>query len=138
MRGKNKKSYPPRKKNSRKRNNNNEASNRNQRSLSTGKSGGDNKKSDSRENLNTGETSQRASRRSIRPSQRGRFRGRSGGGFKKSDLDPSTLVNKTIKVKEGEKEIETRAFAKLDIHSLLQEKIKRINSKWITRQDKLR
>ena len=137
MRGKNKKSYPPRKKNSRKRNSNNEASNRNQRSPSTRKSGGDNKKSDSRENRNTGETSQRASRRSARPSQRGRFRGRSGGGFKKSDLDPSTLVNKTIKVKEGEKEIETRAFAKLDIHSLLQEKIKRKGYEFTTEiQDK--
>ena len=137
MRGKNKKSYPPRKKNSRKRNSNNEASNRNQRIPTTRKSGGDNKKSDSRENRNTGETSQRASRRSARPSQRGRFRGRSGGGFKKSDLDPSTLVNKTIKVKEGEKEIKTRAFAKLDIHSLLQEKIKRKGYEFTTEiQDK--
>ena len=132
MRGKNKKSYPPRKKDSRKRNSNNEASSRNQRSPSIRKSGGDYKKSDPRENLNTGETSQRA-----RPSQRGRFRGRSGGGFKKSDLDPSTLVNKTIKVKEGEKEIKTRAFAKLDIHSLLQEKIKRKGYEFTTEiQDK--
>lgn len=125
MRGKNKKSYPPRKKNNTKRNSNNEASNRSERSPSRRKSSGDNKKSDPGENRQRGDGSQRSSRRSARPSQRGRSGGRSGGRFKKSDLDPSTLVNKSIKVNDGGKKVVTRAFIALEIHSQLQEKIKR-------------
>ena len=136
MRGKNKKSYPPRKKNRTRKDSNSESYNRTERSHERRKSSGDNKKIESKENRKRKETAQRSGR-NKRPNNRGRFRGRSGGGFKKSDLDPSTLVNKTIKVKEGEKEIKTRAFAKLDIHSLLQEKIKRKGYEFTTEiQDK--
>ena len=136
MRGKNKKSYPPREKNRTRKDSNSESSNRSERSPSRRKSSGDNKKGDSRENRKRKETSQRSGR-NKRPNNRGRDRGRSSGGFKKSDLDPSTLVNKTIKVKDGVKEIETRAFVKLDIHPHLQEKIKRKGYEFTTEiQDK--
>ena len=136
MRGKNKKSYPPREKNRTKKDSNSKSSNRSERSPSRRKPSGDVKKGDSRENRKRKETSQRPER-NKRPNNRGRVRGRSGGGFKKSDLDPSTLVNKTIKVKEGVKEIETRTFVKLDIHPRLQEKIKRKGYEFTTEiQDK--
>ena len=42
-------------------------------------------------------------------------RGRSGGRFKKSDLDPSMMVNKTIKLDEEKRNIQSRRFEELDI-----------------------
>ena len=136
MRGKNKKSYPPRGKNRSRKDSNSKSSNGSERSPSRRKSSGDVKKGDWRENRKRKETSQRPER-NKRPNNRGRGRGRSSGGFKKSDLDPSTLVNKTIKVKEGVKEIETRTFVELDIHPRLQEKIKRKGYEFTTEiQDK--
>ena len=52
-------------------------------------------------------------------------RNRSGGGrFKKSDLDPSMMVNTTIKIKEDKKCFQTRAFYELDISPKLQSRIK--------------
>ena len=136
MRRKNKKSYHPREKNRTRKDSNSKSSNRSERSPSRRKSSGDIKKSDSRENRKRKDTSQRPGR-NKRPENRGRVRGRSGSGFKKSDLDPSTLVNKTIKVKEGIKEIMTRAFLKLDIHPHLQEKIKKKGYEFTTEiQDK--
>ena len=51
-------------------------------------------------------------------------RGRSGGRFKKSDLDPSMMVNKTIKLYEEKRNIQSRRFEELDINPHLQSKIK--------------
>jgi ATP-dependent RNA helicase RhlE len=136
MREKNKKSYPPRGKNRSRKDSNSKSSNGSERSPSRRKSSGDFKKGDWRENRKRKETSQTPGK-NKRPNNRGRVRGRSSGGLKKSDLDPSTLVNKTIKVKDGVKEIETRAFVKLDIHPHLQEKIKRKGYEFTTEiQDK--
>ena len=136
MRRKNKKSYHPREKNRTRKDSNSKSSNRSERSPSRRNSSGDIKKSDSRENRKRKDTSQRPER-NKRPNNRVRVRGRSGSGFKKSDLDPSTFVNKTIKVKEGVKEIETRTFEELDIHPRLQEKIKRKGYEFTTEiQDK--
>jgi ATP-dependent RNA helicase RhlE len=136
MREKNKKSYPPRGKNRSRKDSNSKSSNGSEKSPSRRKSSGDFKKGDWRENRKRKETSQTPGK-NKRPNNRGRVRGRSSGGLKKSDLDPSTLVNKTIKVKDGVKEIETRAFVKLDIHPHLQEKIKRKGYEFTTEiQDK--
>jgi|TARA_X000000368_G_scaffold951_1_gene772 ATP-dependent RNA helicase RhlE len=136
MRRKNKKSYHPREKNRTRKDSNSKSSNRSERSPSRRNSSGDIKKSDSRENRKRKDTSQRPGR-NKKSNNRVRVRGRSGSGFKKSDLDPSTFVNKTIKVKEGVKEIETRTFEELDIHPRLQEKIKRKGYEFTTEiQDK--
>ena len=66
----------------------------------------------------------------------GNFRsgGRNGGGgnsrgrgsrFKKTRLDPTTLVNTSIKMKEERAEVVTRSFAKMEIHPELQSRIER-------------
>ncbi len=53
-------------------------------------------------------------------------RNRSGGGrFKKSDLDPSMMINTTIKIKEHKKEVQTRSFGEMDINQQLQSRIKK-------------
>lgn len=66
----------------------------------------------------------------------GNSRGR-GGRFKKTRLDPTTLVNTSIKINEEKAEVVTRSFAEMKIHSELQSRIERkgyINSTEI--QDK--
>ena len=66
----------------------------------------------------------------------GNFRsgGRNGGGgnsrgrgsrFKKTRLDPTTLVNTSIKMKEERAEVVTRSFSKMEIHPELQSRIER-------------
>ena len=47
-----------------------------------------------------------------------------GGRFKKSDLEPSMMVNTTIKIKEEKNYFQTRAFYELDISPKLQSRIK--------------
>ncbi|MBT6567608.1 MAG: DEAD/DEAH box helicase [Flavobacteriaceae bacterium] len=51
--------------------------------------------------------------------------GRSGGGsrFKKQQLDPNTLINKTLTQTE-KKEVVTRSFASLPLHAKLQSRLK--------------
>ena len=66
----------------------------------------------------------------------GNSRGR-GGRFKKTRLDPSTLVNTSIRVNEDKAEVVTRSFSEIEIHPELQSRIERkgyINSTEI--QDK--
>ena len=66
----------------------------------------------------------------------GNSRGR-GGRFKKTRLDPTTLVNTSIKINEEKAGVVTRSFAEMKIHSELQSRIERkgyINSTEI--QDK--
>ena len=54
----------------------------------------------------------------------GNSRGR-GGRFKKTRLDPTTLVNTSIKIKEERAEVVTRSFAEMEIHPELQSRIER-------------
>ena len=54
----------------------------------------------------------------------GNSRGR-GSRFKKTRLDPTTLVNKSIKVNEEKIEVVSRSFAEMEIHSELQSRIER-------------
>jgi ATP-dependent RNA helicase RhlE len=74
----------------------------------------------------------------LRPNRSGggsfRSGGRNGGGensrgrgvrFKKTRLDPTTLVNTSIKIKEERAEVVTRSFAKMEIHPKLQSRIER-------------
>jgi len=61
----------------------------------------------------------RSSRRNSKP------RGRSGGRFQKSDIDPSMMVNKTIKLEEEKMDIQTRRFEELDINPQLKSRIKK-------------
>ena len=66
----------------------------------------------------------------------GNSRGR-GGRFKKTRLDPTTLVNTSIKINEEKAGVVTRSFSEMKIHSELQSRIERkgyINSTEI--QDK--
>ena len=52
-------------------------------------------------------------------------RNRSGvGRFKKSDLEPSMMVNTTIKLKEDKKDFQTRTFHELDLSPKLKLRIK--------------
>ena len=65
-------------------------------------------------------------------------RNRSGSGrFKKSDLEPSMMVNTTIKIKDDKKCFQPRAFYQLDISPKLQSRIKNKGYKKTTEiQDK--
>ena len=65
-------------------------------------------------------------------------RNRSGGSrFKKSDLEPSMMVNTTIKIKDDKKCFQPRAFYELDISPKLQSRIKNKGYKKTTEiQDK--
>ena len=54
----------------------------------------------------------------------GNSRGR-GGRFKKTRLDPTTLVNTSIKINEERAEVVTRSFAEMEIHPELQSRIER-------------
>ena len=51
-------------------------------------------------------------------------RGRSGSRYKKSDLDPRMMVNKTIILDEEKRNIQSRRFEELDINPQLQSRIK--------------
>ena len=121
MRGKNRKDYSPQDKSKAPRERTTETRSKDKDSSSPRKS---------RDSDQEGKKSYRAGgggRKKFGDRSRGRSsnpRGRSRGSFKKSDIDPAMMVNKTINLKAEKKAVETRAFVELDIDPQLQSKIK--------------
>jgi ATP-dependent RNA helicase RhlE len=136
MRGKKRKDYSPRKKNNTQREGTSESNSRDKNNSTPKKNkdagsdskkssrSGDRKKFGDRSRSRNPNSKGQSGNRSGGPS-RGRSGGRSGGRFKKSDLDPNMMVNKTIKLKEEKKEVSTRAFSELEIHPELQSRIRK-------------
>jgi ATP-dependent RNA helicase RhlE len=119
MRGKNRKDYSPRDKNKAPRERATESRSKD-KDNSTTRSYSD---------------SDREGNKNSRPGGRKKFgdrpksrnsnpRGRSKSSFKKSDIDPAMMVNKTINLESEKKTIQTRAFVELDIDPQLQSRIK--------------
>ena len=136
------------------RNDVNSRSSRSYEDFGNERSGGENRSErsggDSRPSRSYGNSRPDRGGNRSRPSRNGggsfRTGGRSGGGgnsrarggrFKKTRLDPTTLVNTSIKINEEKAGVVTRSFAEMKIHSELQSRIERkgyINSTEI--QDK--
>lgn len=136
------------------RNDVNSRSSRSYEDFGNERSGGENRSErsggDSRPSRSHGNSRPDRGGNRSRPSRNGggsfRTGGRSGGGgnsrarggrFKKTRLDPTTLVNTSIKINEEKAGVVTRSFAEMKIHSELQSRIERkgyINSTEI--QDK--
>lgn len=121
MRGKTKKDYSPRK-------NNKAQSERFTESHSKDKNSStsrDNRPSDNQ----GGGSSRSGGRKKFGDRSRSRnpkSRNRSGGGgrFKKSDIDPKMMVNKTINLNKDKTDVQTRKFEELIIDPQLQSRIK--------------
>ena len=121
MVGVKRKNYPSRKKNKAQRERAIEYHSKENKSSSTGRK----KTSDHGEKKN----SRSKTRKSFDQGHKNRnlkSRNRSGGSrFKKSDLEPSMMVNTTIKIKDDKKCFQPRAFYQLDISPKLQSRIKK-------------
>ena len=121
MRGKKRKNYPPRKKNKEQRERAIESHSKDKKSSSPGRE----KSSDAAEKKNSSLGARKKFGQRSK-SRNPKSRNRSGGGkFKKTDLDPSMMVNTTIKIKEHKKEVQTRSFGEMDINPQLQSRIKK-------------
>ena len=121
MRGKKRKNYPPRKKNKELRERAIESHSKDKKSLSPERE----KSCDAAEKKNTSLGARKKFGQRSK-SRNPKSRNRSGiGKFKKSDLDPSMMVNTTIKIKEYEKKVQTRSFGEMDISPQLQSMIKK-------------
>jgi hypothetical protein len=118
MRGKNRKSYSPRKKNKAQRERAIESHSKDKKNESS--EGSRPSKQGERRNSDSGGRKKFSQRSKSRNSRSGN---RSGGRFKKSDLDPSMMVNTTIKLKEDKKDIQTRTFEELNLDPQLQSRI---------------
>jgi ATP-dependent RNA helicase RhlE len=118
MRGKNRKSYSPRKKNKAQRERAIESHSKDKKNESS--EGSRHSKQGERRNSDSGGRKKFSQRSKSRNSRSGN---RSGGRFKKSDLDPSMMVNTTIKLKEDKKDIQTRTFEELNLDPQLQSRI---------------
>ena len=121
MKGKKRKNYTPRKKNKEQRERAIESHSKDNKSLSPRRK----KSSDAAEKKNTSLGARKKfGQRSE--SRNPKSRNRSGvGKFQKSDLDPSMMVNTTIKIKNHKKEVRTRSFGEMDISPQLQSRIKK-------------
>ena len=126
MREKNRKSYSPKKKNKVERERAIESHSKNKKNESSegGKTSkqGERRNSGSRGRKKFNPRSKNSNARSGSRSG-GRSGGRSVGRFKKSELDPSMMVNTTIKPKEDKKDIQTRTFEELNLNPELQSRI---------------
>ena len=118
MRGKNRKSYSPRKKNKAQR----------ERAIESHSNDNKNESSEGNNTSKQGERRNSGSRGRKKISQRSKSRNsrsgnRLGGRFKKSDLDLSMMVNTSIKLKEDQKDIQTRTFEELNLNPQLNSRI---------------
>ena len=126
MREKNRKSYSPRKKNKVERERAIESHSKNKKNESS--EGGKTSKQGERRNSGSGgrkKFNPRSKSSNARSGSRsgGRSGGRSVGRFKKSELDPSMMINTSIKPKEDKKDIQTRTFEELNLNPELQSRI---------------
>tara|TARA_B100001059_G_scaffold104641_2_gene104467 strand:- start:15959 stop:17302 length:1344 start_codon:yes stop_codon:yes gene_type:complete len=121
MRGKKRNNYLPRKKNKEQRERAIESHSKDKKSSSPGRE----KSSGAAEKKNSSLGARKKFGQRSK-SRNPKSRNRSGGGkFKKTDLDPSMMVNTTIKTKEHKKEVQTRLFGEMDINPQLQSRIKK-------------
>lgn len=120
MRERKRKGNSPRKKDKTQREASIKLNSKNKKSSSSQK----NKSSDQKGDRNSSSQSRKkfSNRSRVRNSKP---KNRSGRKFKLSDLDPSMMVNKTIKVREEKREVQTRFFTELDIDHQLQIRIKK-------------
>ncbi|MBL6692688.1 MAG: DEAD/DEAH box helicase [Flavobacteriaceae bacterium] len=122
MRGKTRKDHPPRKKNKSKNSWTKKSDNQDNNSTPSAKQ--KDPGSSQKRNAKGGDRNTSRDRSKSNNSKRNsRGGGKSGGRFKKSDLDPQMMVNKTIKLEEQKKAISTREFSALEIHPELQSRI---------------
>jgi len=113
------KSYSPRKKNKKKRNVDGESNSQKKKNFSANKS----KSSDRDRDKNARSYQQKKA--TVKFKKGGTdFKKRGGKKFKKSDLDPNMMVNKTIKLIRGKAEVQTRTFEELVLDPQLQLRIK--------------
>ena len=133
MAGVKRKNYPSRKKNKAQRERAIEYHSKENKSSSTGRK----KKSDHGEKKNSRSKTRKIFGQGYK-NRNIKSRNRSGSGrFKKSDLEPSMMVNTTIKIKDDKKCFQPRAFYELDISPKLQSRIKNKGYKKTTEiQDK--